>query len=172
MRLILPGILLMLSCLSVEQAWAQWGAPAKQPLDRATIEANKKKSKAKFTSKRLDKLQTIPYVPQYPATGKNIMIVRAIQYSTLGKGDNCIVQTFLVKDPAANVRDWYKQGLNNYGWKVQSANKTETQILGRRVKDGSSVHIMVLDSTGHKKDGFKSQVQLRYVQWVPFPSDK
>lgn len=110
----------------------------------------------------------IPNVPDYPAPKGTSKFVRAIKYSSLGQGDNCIVQTFLLKEAPDNVRNWYTQTLGTYGWILQPANAANTQILARRRKEGASCHVMV---TPAAEAGFKSAVQIRYVQFQPLVDD-
>ncbi len=158
----------LLTYYATPMAMAQgWGVPSKD--DRATIEAKKKKSKEKFTSSRVKTLQTIPFVPPYPASGASLKLIRALQYSSLGKNEHCIVQTFLVRDMPSQVRDWYVSTLNSGGWTLQQGNKTGMQVIGRRRKDGTTVHLMVsnVGDASERKKGFRTSIQLRYIQWSP-----
>lgn len=173
MRSILPISFVLLSSSWLQPAVAQnWGpltAPPSPKDRRALAEAEQKKTRQKFKTSTVDKITPIPGVPEYPGGKRNMKFIRALKYSSLGQGDNCVVQSFLVKDPPDSVRQWYQGAVSaSNGWTVQPANMSGTQILARRPKDGASVHIMVSECAPvEKKNGFKAQVQLRYVQWVP-----
>ncbi|MBX9723328.1 MAG: hypothetical protein K2X81_18130 [Candidatus Obscuribacterales bacterium] len=160
--------LIALSLVSLWQpAFAQnWGQAAK-PAE--TKEARMKRQKAQFKTTVIDRPVTIPNMPQYPAQRGGMKLMRAFKYSSLGQGNNCIVQTFSLKDPPDMVRDWYAGALAQYGWSVQPANQRNTQLLGRRIKDGSSVHIMISPSTD--KVNSKTVVQIRYMQFPPLGDD-
>lgn len=119
------------------------------------------KTKAMFKTTMLPRQENIPNVPAFP--GK-VKFVRGLRYGSLGNGDNCIVQTFYVKEQPDTVREWYRTSLASYNWSVQSANAANTQILARRPKDGASCHIMV---SGSPDKEYKCLVQLRYVQFHP-----
>ncbi len=155
--------ILILALLSSAQlcppAHSQFGVPQKEsPAEKL------KKSKAKFKTQAVTALRPIPNVPAYPAPQNAQKFIRAQQYSALGQGDNCIVQSFLLRDPPDTVREFYRTQLTNNGWMLQPANAAGTQLLARRRKDGSSCHVMVAPSP---EKGWKSFVQLRYVQFHP-----
>jgi hypothetical protein len=164
MRSILPISLFLLSCFCL--AAPCWGQTATSD-KRSAFEAERRQTRATFKTTGVNQLTPVPYVQDYPAGKKDIKLIRALKYSTLGKGNNCLVQSFLVKDRPEDVRVWYKQNLVNNHWSVQAANAAQTQILGRRVKDGANVHIMVSETPPKTQDGFKSMVQIRYTQWTP-----
>lgn len=128
----------------------------------------KKKMQERFKSTPFNSLMSIPNVPDYPSAKGSSKFVRGLKYSALGQGDNCIVQTFLLKDPPDIVREWYQQTLANAGWIMQAANPKGTQILGRKRKEGTSVHVMVAPSP---EKPWKCMVQVRYVQFQPLSDD-
>lgn len=164
MQFIRLGIL-----LSVFLAVCQDPSLAQFPGQQSAKE-KRKEAAAKFTTASIKDPVAIPNVPAYPASPKTMKFVRGLKYSSLGKGDNCIVQTFMLKDPPEQVREFYNQQLTAYRWFVQPANPAGTQILARRVKDGASVHIMVSPtskSASPENKAYKSSVQIRYVQWAP-----
>lgn len=156
--------LLLVLTLTNQSALAQFGQ-GQTPL---TPQEKRKKAKEKFKTTAIMAPVPIPNVPEYPAQKGQSKFVRALKYSSLGQGDNCIVQSFLLKEPPDNVRNWYSQTLSNYGWLIQPANAANTQILARRRKEGASCHIMVSPSP---EAGFKSFVQIRYVQFQPLVDD-
>lgn len=155
-------IALSIACLWQPALAQNWGQPAKQG---ETKEARIKRQKAQFKSTVVDKPITIPNMPIYPAQRGGMKLMRAFKYSSLGQGNNCIVQTFALKDPPDMVRDWYSGALTQYGWSVQPANIRNTQLLGRRIRDGSSVHVMISPSADKSKG--KTVVQIRYMQFPP-----
>lgn len=110
----------------------------------------------------------IPNCDFYPAGPGKFKYIRGIRYASLGEGDNCIVQTVLFKDPPDTIREWYRQMLTGYGWNIQAANRSATQILARRPKEGASCHIMVSNSPQKQ---YRSLVQIRYVQFHPLSDD-
>ncbi len=165
MHFIRLGVFLSsLIIISQTQSTAQFPGQTSSPKEQ------RKQAAQKFTSAEIKDPVTIPNVPAYPAGAKNIKFVRGLKYSSLGQGDNCIVQTFMLKDPPETVREFYNQQLTAYRWFVQPANPAGTQILARRIKDGASVHIMVSPigkSASPQNKQYKSNVQIRYVQWSP-----
>lgn len=165
-RLLCTLLLLGMSC---QLCYAQWGTPAAQ--DPRVIAEQKKKSKDRFRTTALKKFMEIPNVPIYPSMRDkgSAKFIRAQKYSSLGSGDNCIVQSVLLKDQPDMVRDWYRQSLTNQGWSVKSANATNTQILARKVKEGASLHVMVGNST---EKPYKSVLQLRYSQFQPITTQE
>lgn len=160
MRTYLLIVALIATAQLCPPAHSQFGvqAPKETPAEKL------KKSKAKFKTAVMDRAMDIPNVPSYPASRGTQKFIRAQRYSALGNGDNCIVQTYLVKDVPETVREFYKSQLASYGWLLQPANAAGTQILARRRKEGSSCHIMVTPSP---EKGYKALVQVRYVQFQP-----
>ena len=114
-------------------------------ISREAIDLRKKRNQVKFKTIETSQGINIPNLPGYPSMSnkKACKFLRCLQYSSLGRGDNCCVQRFMLSDSPEQVRDWYKNALVQYQWVEQEANKTGTQILGRRRKDGATVHIMV-----------------------------
>lgn len=169
-------ILMLFSLGTGNLALAQnWGtaSTARQFQKKPTaqeIAERKKRQRQQYKSTRLPARVTIPFLPDYPAQKNGIKLVRAIKYSSLGQGNNCIVQTFSLKDQTDAVRNWYQGTLTSNGWAVSAANRTGTQILGRKVKQGASVHIMI-SPIKEKSSAFRTQVQVRYIQFQPLPDD-
>lgn len=128
-----------------------------------------KRTKAQFKTAGVPQPMRIPNVDFYPANRGKFKFIRGLRYPSLGQGDNCIVQTVLYKDDPDTIREWYRNMLMGYGWNLQAANRSATQLLARRPKEGASCHIMV--SRSPQKD-FKSLVQIRYVQFHPLDTDE
>jgi len=156
-------ILAIVSAICAPQVLAQFGGatPQKRTVDE-------KKNKVLYKTNLEKKLLTIPYVPNYPATGKNIKLLRALNYPNAGKGTTCLVQGFLVKDGQAEILSWYNSTLKSYGWKVAPGNRTGTQIFGRKMKEGCLVQVMVTKASREEiAKGFKSFVNVRFNQTTP-----
>ena len=151
---------LLLTCILAQAAYAQWG---NQPAQQSPAE-KRKAAKAKFKTVAMDKAMDIPGVPNYPISRGQQKFIRAVRYSSLGQGDNCIVQSFLLKDAPETVREFYSAQLSSGGWLVQPANPGNTQILARKRKEGSSCHVVISPSP---EKGWKTYVNLRYVQFQP-----
>lgn len=133
-----------------------------------TKEERFKRTKAQFKTAGVPQPMRIPNVDFYPAVRGKFKFIRGLRYPSLGAGDNCIVQTVLYKDPPDTIREWYRNMLIGYGWNLQAANRSATQLLARRPKEGASCHIMV--SRSPQKE-FASLVQIRYVQFHPLDTD-
>ncbi|MBX9771137.1 MAG: hypothetical protein K2X29_07185 [Candidatus Obscuribacterales bacterium] len=156
--------LLLLTCVFSQAAFAQWGQ-LQTPAQSAQSAAEKrKKAQAKFKTTCMDRAMDIPGVPNYPSSRGAQKFIRALKYSSLGQGDNCIVQSFLLKDQPETVREFYSAQLSSGGWLVQPANAANTQILARKRKEGSSCHVVVSKSP---EKGWNSMVNVRYVQFQP-----
>lgn len=154
-------ILLALGLLLFSESLAFGQNPA---ASGETPAQKKKKMQEKFKSTPFNAQMALPGVPDYPAPKGASKFVRGIKYSALGQGDNCVVQSILLRDPPEVVRDWYQATLSSQGWLVQPANPRSTQILGRKRKEGSSVHVM---ATPSPEKPWKCMLQVRYVQFQP-----
>ena len=148
-----------------------WGVSCSESFAQQNLskEERFKRTKAQFKTAGVSQPMRIPNVDFYPAGPGKFKYIRGIRYPSLGGGDNCIVQTVLFKDPPDVIREWYRNMLVQYGWNLQAANPSGTQILGRRRKEGASCHVMV--SKSPQKE-FKSLVQIRYVQFHPLDMDE
>lgn len=148
---------------------------AQLPGQQMSPQEKRKLAKQKFKTQEFPQPVKIPNLPDYPASKGGIKFVRGLKYSSLGQGDNCVVQNFLLKDPPETVKEFYNQQLASNRWFIQPANASGTQILARRPKEGASCHIMVTpspqQSASPDRRMFKTAVQIRYVQWQPLSDE-
>ena len=154
----IPAILLAVFVLNFPPVSAQNAASTPSANANAP---NQVRKKTNYKSKYVTKAFELPGIPTYP--GKNSKLLRAVELPNLGKGNITVLQSFLVKDPPEQVRDYYVQQLSDNKWNPKSGNRTNTQLQGSR--DSEHCQVMVNPAfSSSQGSGYKTMLQIRYTK--------
>lgn len=97
-------------------------------------------------------------LPQY--TGKNVKFVNAMSYPNFKFG-TCYTVRQLLKEPQAQVLDWYSGALQTTGWKVNSQQSNQNTLVAQHTRELASCTLMMQPTAA---PGYKTEITIKYQE--------